>query len=144
MFYDCIQIFEINLHFVTFKQVLRAANMTVAAMRFIKTMRAGQLEPEIFHLNPEKSDTKRFRQIARYYSLLWLQTFSVECFAFFIISIVLIISAVLKNNIIEVFQQRKLEEGAGVGLGQGGGLPQPFPLFSDFHYLVQNVVRIIT
>lgn len=44
--------------------VIRAANMTVAAMRFIKTMRAGKLEPEIFHLNPEKSDTKRFRQIA--------------------------------------------------------------------------------
>ncbi|PIK40111.1 putative carnitine O-palmitoyltransferase 2, mitochondrial [Apostichopus japonicus] len=45
--------------------VLRAANMTVAAMRFAKTMRASKLAPEIYHLNAEKSDTERFRKIAR-------------------------------------------------------------------------------
>lgn len=40
--------------------------MTVAAMRFAKTMRASKLAPEIYHLNAEKSDTERFRKIARY------------------------------------------------------------------------------
>ncbi|XP_073419730.1 carnitine O-palmitoyltransferase 2, mitochondrial isoform X2 [Dendrobates tinctorius] len=46
-------------------QLLRATNMTVSAMRFLKTIRAGYLEPEIFHLNPEKSDTQKFRKLIR-------------------------------------------------------------------------------
>ena len=40
--------------------------MTVSAMKFMKTLRANKLDPEVFHLNPAKSDTERFRRTARW------------------------------------------------------------------------------
>jgi len=33
--------------------------------RFMKSIRKGILEPEVFHLNPKKSDTKLFQNVTR-------------------------------------------------------------------------------
>lgn len=46
-------------------QLLRAANMIISSMRFMKTLRANILEPEIYHVNPQKSDTDTFRRFVR-------------------------------------------------------------------------------
>ncbi|KAM4022060.1 carnitine O-palmitoyltransferase 2, mitochondrial [Anomaloglossus baeobatrachus] len=63
-------------------QLLRATNMTVSAMRFLKTIRAGYLEPEIFHLNPAKSDTQKFRKLIRLVpsSLSWYGAYMVNAY----------------------------------------------------------------
>ncbi|NP_001080201.1 carnitine O-palmitoyltransferase 2, mitochondrial isoform X1 [Xenopus laevis] len=63
-------------------QLIRATNMTVSAMRFLKTMRAGYLEPEIFHLNPAKSDTLTFRKLIRFVpsSLSWYGAYMVNAY----------------------------------------------------------------
>ncbi|XP_066453679.1 carnitine O-palmitoyltransferase 2, mitochondrial [Eleutherodactylus coqui] len=63
-------------------QLLRATNMTVSAMRFLKTIRAGWLEPEIFHLNPAKSDTQKFRKLIRLVpsSLSWYGAYLVNAY----------------------------------------------------------------
>ncbi|XP_061093885.1 carnitine O-palmitoyltransferase 2, mitochondrial-like [Conger conger] len=47
-------------------QLLRATNMVASAVRFMKTLRGGFLEPEVFHLNPAKSDTESFKKIIRW------------------------------------------------------------------------------
>uniref|UniRef100_A0A3Q3X9Y3 Choline/carnitine acyltransferase domain-containing protein n=1 Tax=Mola mola TaxID=94237 RepID=A0A3Q3X9Y3_MOLML len=61
--------------FITFKpdpkkeyndQLLRATNMVCSAVRFMKALRAGQLEPEVFHFKPAKSDTDRFKNFIRW------------------------------------------------------------------------------
>ncbi|KAE8610251.1 hypothetical protein XENTR_v10012059 [Xenopus tropicalis] len=64
------------------RQLIRATNMTVSAMRFLKTMRAGYLEPEIFHLNPAKSDTLTFRKLIRFVpsSLSWYGAYMVNAY----------------------------------------------------------------
>ncbi len=46
-------------------QADRATNFIRSAIRFRNSLMDGKLEPEIFHLNPEKSDTQRFRNIIR-------------------------------------------------------------------------------
>lgn len=51
-------------------QLIRATNMIVSSMRMLKTLRAKILEPEIYHLFPEKSDNQRFRKFVRYVSFL--------------------------------------------------------------------------
>lgn len=45
------------------KQLTRAANLLISSLRFYKSLRDGILEPEVYHLNPKKSDNERFRQI---------------------------------------------------------------------------------
>lgn len=40
--------------------------MLISSLRFMKSLRAGILEPEIFHLNPQKSDTPFFRKVMRF------------------------------------------------------------------------------
>lgn len=47
-------------------QLIRSSNLVVSAMRLMKTIREGKLEPEVYHLNPKKSDTESFRKIARW------------------------------------------------------------------------------
>ena len=42
-------------------QLIKATNLILSSMRFFKSLRANILEPEVFHLNPKKSDTKLFR-----------------------------------------------------------------------------------
>ncbi|KAG7201978.1 hypothetical protein KM043_004673 [Ampulex compressa] len=44
-------------------QLVKATNIVVSAMRFMKSLRANVLDPEVFHLNPKKSDTKLFRTV---------------------------------------------------------------------------------
>jgi len=46
-------------------QTLRTTNFLIAAMRFMNSMRANKLEPEIFHLDPEKSNTQLFKRLMR-------------------------------------------------------------------------------
>eukprot|EP00105_Crassostrea_gigas_P016944 XP_011434533.1 PREDICTED: carnitine O-palmitoyltransferase 2, mitochondrial-like [Crassostrea gigas] len=46
-------------------QLIRSTNMIVSSLKFMKTLRANILEPDIFHLNPAKSDNMRFRKVMR-------------------------------------------------------------------------------
>lgn len=63
-------------------QLTRATNMTVSAVRFLKTLRAGLLEPEVFHLNPAKSDTDAFKRLIRLVpsSLSWYGAYLVNAY----------------------------------------------------------------
>ncbi|KAJ6662498.1 hypothetical protein lerEdw1_011634 [Lerista edwardsae] len=63
-------------------QLTRATNMTVSALRFLKTLRAGFLEPEVFHLNPSKSDTQAFKKFIRFVpsSLSWFGAYMVNAY----------------------------------------------------------------
>ncbi|KAI5938077.1 Carnitine O-palmitoyltransferase 2, mitochondrial [Manis javanica] len=63
-------------------QLSRATNMTVSAIRFLKTLRAGLLEPEVFHLNPAKSDTDSFKRLIRFVpsSLSWYGAYLVSAY----------------------------------------------------------------
>lgn len=45
---------------------MRATNFVLACGRFKKSLDAECLAPEVFHLNPKKSDTKLFRRICRF------------------------------------------------------------------------------
>lgn len=44
-------------------QLTRASNLVVTSLRFMRSLREEVLEPEVFHLNPKKSDTARYRKI---------------------------------------------------------------------------------
>ncbi len=46
-------------------QAIRATNILVSSVRFMKSLRANQLKPEIFHLDPKKSDTVNFQRLMR-------------------------------------------------------------------------------
>ncbi|KAF0873884.1 carnitine O-palmitoyltransferase 2, mitochondrial [Crocuta crocuta] len=63
-------------------QLTRATNLTVSAVRFLKTLRAGLLEPEVFHLNPAKSDTDTFKRLIRFVpsSLSWYGAYLVNAY----------------------------------------------------------------
>ncbi|XP_054835962.1 carnitine O-palmitoyltransferase 2, mitochondrial isoform X2 [Eublepharis macularius] len=63
-------------------QLIRATNMTVSALRFLKTLRAGFLEPEVFHLNPSRSDTQAFKRFIRFVpsSLSWFGAYMVNAY----------------------------------------------------------------
>lgn len=63
-------------------QLLRATNMACSAVRFMKTLRAGVLEPEVFHLNAAKSDTDAFKRLIRWVppSLSWYGAYMVNAY----------------------------------------------------------------
>lgn len=63
-------------------QLVRATNMVCSAVRFMKTLRAELLEPEVFHLNPAKSDTDGFKKLIRWVpsSLSWFGAYMVNAF----------------------------------------------------------------
>nr|XP_060629517.1 carnitine O-palmitoyltransferase 2, mitochondrial isoform X1 [Anolis sagrei ordinatus] len=63
-------------------QLTRATNMTISALRFLKTLRANILEPEVFHLNPAKSDTQAFKKFVRFVppSLSWFCAYMVNAY----------------------------------------------------------------
>lgn len=46
-------------------QCLRATNFIRGAVLFRNSLEDGQLEPDMFHLQPEKSDNELFRNIVR-------------------------------------------------------------------------------
>ncbi|XP_052865340.1 carnitine O-palmitoyltransferase 2, mitochondrial [Anopheles cruzii] len=45
------------------EQLLRTTNLLVSSLRFMRSLRARYLEPEVFHMNPAKSDTATFRTV---------------------------------------------------------------------------------
>lgn len=46
-------------------QRLQATNFVVSSLRFMRSLRAKLLGPEVFHLNPKESDTEKYRKIMR-------------------------------------------------------------------------------
>ncbi|XP_048511975.1 carnitine O-palmitoyltransferase 2, mitochondrial-like isoform X2 [Athalia rosae] len=44
-------------------QLIKATNLLISSIRFMKSLRTGVLAPEVFHLNPKKSDTDTFRKV---------------------------------------------------------------------------------
>ncbi|KAM3963750.1 carnitine palmitoyltransferase 2 [Aphomia sociella] len=44
-------------------QLIRATNLLLSAVRFMSSMREQILEPEVYHLNPKKSNTQLFRTV---------------------------------------------------------------------------------
>jgi len=46
-------------------QLVKATNLVVSSLRFLKSLKNNILEPEVFHLKPEKSDTQLFRNVTR-------------------------------------------------------------------------------
>ncbi|XP_076636406.1 carnitine palmitoyltransferase 2 [Colletes latitarsis] len=46
-------------------QLVKATNLIVSSLRFMKSLKEGILPPEVFHLNPKKSDTDLFRTVTR-------------------------------------------------------------------------------
>lgn len=46
-------------------QLIRASNIIISSVRFLKSLRNNVLEPEVFHLNAKKSDTELFRAVTR-------------------------------------------------------------------------------
>ncbi|XP_062854480.1 carnitine O-palmitoyltransferase 2, mitochondrial isoform X2 [Trichomycterus rosablanca] len=63
-------------------QLVRASNMVCSAVRFMKTLRAGLLEPEVFHLNPAKSNTDSFKKLIRWVpsSISWFGAYMVNAY----------------------------------------------------------------
>lgn len=45
---------------------MRATNFVLACGRFKRALDAEWLAPEVYHLNPEKSNTKLYRRICRF------------------------------------------------------------------------------
>uniref|UniRef100_A0A1B6CFU1 Choline/carnitine acyltransferase domain-containing protein n=1 Tax=Clastoptera arizonana TaxID=38151 RepID=A0A1B6CFU1_9HEMI len=64
------------------KQVVRAANLVVSSLRFKKSLDSNLLEPEVFHLDPRKSDTRWFRTFtgALPASLSWYGAYLLKAF----------------------------------------------------------------
>ena len=48
------------------KPTARITNYIISSVRFMKTLRANWLDPEVYHLNPKKTNTDRFRKYLRY------------------------------------------------------------------------------
>lgn len=46
-------------------QRIQATNFVVSSLRFMRSLRAKLLGPEVFHLNPKESDTEKYRRIMR-------------------------------------------------------------------------------
>ncbi|XP_012521784.1 carnitine O-palmitoyltransferase 2, mitochondrial isoform X2 [Monomorium pharaonis] len=46
-------------------QLVKATNLVVSSLRFLRSLRDNILEPEVFHLKPEKSDTQLFRNVTK-------------------------------------------------------------------------------
>lgn len=54
-----------NIAFNMNIQRLQATNFVVSSLRFMRSLRAQQLGPEVFHLNPKASDTDKYRKVMR-------------------------------------------------------------------------------
>ena len=48
------------------KPAARITNYIISSVRFMNTLRANWLEPEVYHLNPKKTNTDRFRKYLRF------------------------------------------------------------------------------
>jgi carnitine O-palmitoyltransferase 2 len=47
-------------------QLIRATNFVISCGRFKRALDAEILKPEVFHMNPAKSDSARFRKFCRF------------------------------------------------------------------------------
>lgn len=47
-------------------QLIRAGNLIISTLRFMRSLRENVLEPEVYHMDPRKSDTERFRKITSF------------------------------------------------------------------------------
>lgn len=47
------------------EQLLRTVNLVITSLRFMRSLRDELLEPEVYHMNPKKSDTPRYRKFLR-------------------------------------------------------------------------------
>ncbi|GAV03843.1 hypothetical protein RvY_14218 [Ramazzottius varieornatus] len=45
------------------QQAVRAADLTFSALRFRNSLQAGLLEPDVYHMDPKKSDNQKFRKV---------------------------------------------------------------------------------
>lgn len=45
------------------KQLIRATNLLISSLRFYRSLNEGILEPEVYHMNPKKTDNERFRNV---------------------------------------------------------------------------------
>lgn len=63
-------------------QLIRATNMLISSLRFLKSLQTETLEPEVYHLNPEKSDTPLFRKFVRFLpkSISWYGAYLFKAF----------------------------------------------------------------
>ncbi|KAL4226898.1 Carnitine O-palmitoyltransferase 2 [Mactra antiquata] len=66
-------------------QCVRATNMVVSSLRFLKAFRANVLEPDVYHLNPKVSDNMKFRKFVRrlpqaisFYGAYWYKAFPLD------------------------------------------------------------------
>jgi len=66
----------------TTDQLTRATKLIHASLRFKKSLDAGNLEPDVYHLNPKKSDNDRFRSLCRWTpsSLSWYMAYFNKAF----------------------------------------------------------------
>jgi carnitine O-palmitoyltransferase 2 len=48
------------------KPAARITNYIISSVRFMNSLRANWLDPEVYHLNPKKSNTDRFRKYLRF------------------------------------------------------------------------------
>lgn len=46
-------------------QLIRSTNLLISAIRFMLSLRQQILEPEVYHMNPKKSNTDLFRTVTR-------------------------------------------------------------------------------
>lgn len=46
-------------------QLVRATNLICSSLRFWRSLQADKLEPELYHMNPKKSDTESYRRWMR-------------------------------------------------------------------------------
>lgn len=46
-------------------QLIRTSNLVISSLRFMKSLRAHYLAPEVYHMNPRKSDTETYRTVTR-------------------------------------------------------------------------------
>ncbi|XP_077464100.1 carnitine O-palmitoyltransferase 2, mitochondrial [Stigmatopora argus] len=64
------------------EQLARAANLTCSAVRFLKTLRAGLLEPEVYHLEGSRGRSDAFKKLVRLApaSLAWYASYAAGAF----------------------------------------------------------------
>ncbi|KAK2706367.1 carnitine O-palmitoyltransferase 2, mitochondrial-like [Artemia franciscana] len=48
------------------RQDIRATNFLISALRFMKSLRSELLEPEVYHMDPSKSNTDRYKRIMKF------------------------------------------------------------------------------
>lgn len=61
--YNPLIVFQNDTKVAYNNQLIRATNLLVSASRFMLSLREEILEPEVYHLNPKKSNTEIFRTI---------------------------------------------------------------------------------